>query len=201
MEPTTRTNYIFVDYENVQDVDLDLIAGKPVKVFLIIGSRQKSLPYALAKQIHKYHDQVELIESEGASQNALDLVLAYYVGVYAKADPKGYFHVLSRDKDYNALIKHLRTNEIRACRDEVFAKVSALVVMSQLSLAERVEWVVERLIKNQASRPKSKKSLMTNIHAICRKELSEEEVEKILNRMVALKRIQINAQGVVTFQI
>jgi hypothetical protein len=201
MESTARTNYIFVDYENVQDLDLDLIAGKPVKVFFIVGQRQKSLPTILSKQIHKYHDQVGWIESEGASRNALDLVLAYRVGVQAKADPEGYFHVLSKDKDYDALIKHLRAQDLRACRDEVFSKVSALVELSKMTLAEKVEWVIERMAKNQASRPKTKKTLMANIHAICRKELSAEEVEKILNRLVALKKVEIDAEGSVNYRI
>lgn len=58
-DATIRTNYIFVDYENVQAVDFDLIVGKPVKVFLVVGLRRKSLPSALARQIHRYHDQVE----------------------------------------------------------------------------------------------------------------------------------------------
>ena len=53
-----RMNYIFVDYENVQEVDLDLIVGKAVKVFLVVGQRRKTLPSLLARQIHQYHDQV-----------------------------------------------------------------------------------------------------------------------------------------------
>jgi hypothetical protein len=39
-----RTNYIFVDFENVQDYDLDRIAHKPIKVTLVLGRRHKSLP-------------------------------------------------------------------------------------------------------------------------------------------------------------
>src|SRR5512147_833591 len=101
-----RMNYIFVDYENVQELDLELIAGKAVKVFLVVGQRRKTLPSVLARNILLFHDQVTWIESEGASPNALDLVLAYNVGLQAKVDPKGYFHILAKDKDYDALIKH-----------------------------------------------------------------------------------------------
>jgi hypothetical protein len=78
-DAATRMNYIFVDYENVQDVDLDLIVGKAVKVFLVVGQRRKTLPSLLARQIHQYHDQVTWIESEGATNNALDLVLAFTI--------------------------------------------------------------------------------------------------------------------------
>jgi hypothetical protein len=43
-EAATRINYIFVDYENVQEVDLDLIVGKAVKVFLVFGQRKRVTP-------------------------------------------------------------------------------------------------------------------------------------------------------------
>jgi len=196
-----RTNYIFVDYENVQEVDLDLLAGKPVKVFLVVGHRRKTLPSVLARQIHQYHNQVSWIESEGASNNALDLVLAYQVGLQAKADPKGYFHILAKDKDYDALIKHLRSHDILASRDEEFSKIPVLVAMTRLSLEQRVAWLVERLRKNNASRPTRKKSLLTTIHAFCRKELSEAEVQQILTALVARKLIEITPQGGVTYRI
>lgn len=201
MDKPTRTNYIFVDYENVQELDLDLIAGKAVKVFLIIGQHRKSMGTNLSKQIHKYHDQVEYISSEGAGRNALDLVLSYYVGAQVRADPKGYFHILSKDKDYDALIKHLRANGILACRDEAFANIPALMSMGLLSLNERVKLVAGRFEKNTASRPKRKKTLLTTIHAFCRKELSDGDVQAIMDAMVAGKMIALSEKGEVTYNI
>ena len=200
-DAATRMNYIFVDYENVQEVDLDLIVGKAVKVFLVVGQRRKTLPSLLARQIHQYHDQVTWIESEGATTNALDLVLAYHVGLQAKADPKGYFHILARDQDYDALIKHLRANSILASRDDEFARIPALVAMTRLSLEERVKWVVERFQKNKASRPKRKQSLLTTIRALCRKELPDEEVQQIVTAMVGRKLIEVTPQGEVVYHL
>ena len=191
MEAPARTNYIFVDYENVQQLDLDLVAGKAVKVFLVVGAQRKNLPLALSKQILKHHDQVQLIESDGASRNALDLVLAYHVGAAVKADPEGYFHILAKDKDYDALIQHLQADKILASRREVFEKIPALIDMRRLSLGERVDWVMERLKKNQASRPTRRKTLLSNIHAFCRKELTEAEVLKIFDTMVQRKMITV----------
>jgi hypothetical protein len=196
-----RTHYIFVDYENVQELDLDLIAGKAVKVVLVVGQRRKTLPTVLARQMHQYHDQVTWIESEGASPNALDLVLAYHVGAQAKTDPQGHFHILAKDKDYDALIKHLRTNETLASRDDEFSKISTLVTVSRLPLEERVKWVVERFNKNKASRPTRKKSLLTTIHALCRKELSDAEVQQIVAALVAQKLIELTPQGGVTYRL
>lgn len=200
-EAALRMHYIFIDYENIQEVDLDLIAGKAVKVFLVVGQRRKMLPSLLARQMHQFHDQVTWIESEGATKNALDLVLAYHVGLQAKADPKGYFHILARDKDYDALIKHLRANNILASRDDEFARIPALVAMTRLSLEERVKWVVERFQKNKVSRPKRKKSLLTTIGSFCRKELSEEEVQQIVTALIARKLIELTPQGEVAYRL
>ena len=46
-----HTNYIFVDFENVQKTDLDRIANKPIEVTLILEERHKSLPVKLVKLI------------------------------------------------------------------------------------------------------------------------------------------------------
>jgi len=36
----TRQNWVLVDYENVQHIELDLVAGMPVHVILFIGQQQ-----------------------------------------------------------------------------------------------------------------------------------------------------------------
>jgi hypothetical protein len=51
-----RTNYIFIDFENVQEIDLERIANKPVQVTLILGERHKSLPLKLVRLIPKVSD-------------------------------------------------------------------------------------------------------------------------------------------------
>jgi len=200
-DATLRQNYIFVDYENVQDLDLNLIAGKAVKVILIVGTQRKTVPATLARQLHKYKEQVEWVESEGTSPNALDLVLAYQVGLYVKLDPAGYFHVLSRDKDYDPLIAHLRTNKILATRDEELSKVPVLIDPRSLPLNERVEYVRGRLEKNKASRPARKKTLASTVHAICHKQLGQEQVDEILNSLEQRNALKFGPNGTVTYNI
>ncbi|RYD60377.1 MAG: hypothetical protein EOP84_37055, partial [Verrucomicrobiaceae bacterium] len=75
-----RTNYIFIDYENVPHTVLDRIEGKPVKVVLVLGQQQKVLPLPIVKVIQKCSQQVRLVETELNGKNALDFVLACEVG-------------------------------------------------------------------------------------------------------------------------
>ena len=123
----SRTNFIFVDYENVLELDLDRIGGKAVKVALVLGKRQKSLPLALVKVIQKYADQVRLIETELDGKNALDFVLACEVGAEAERNPEGFFHVLSKDKGFDALIKHLQKGKFHAARHSTLAEIRPLM--------------------------------------------------------------------------
>jgi hypothetical protein len=197
-ETRNRTHYIFIDYENIQEFDLDLIAGKPVKVFLVVGSKRKTMPMELTKQLMRFGEQVKWIESEGASRNALDLVLTYHVGQQVKADSNGYFHIISKDKDYDALIKHLRVNKVLANRDEVFAKIPALVDFKKLSLEQRVAIVIDKFKNPKVTRPAKKKTLLSSIRALLRKELSATEDEQVLDAMVKKKVIEISpAQAVI----
>jgi len=201
MDKPNRINYIFVDFENVQDFDLDLIAGKAIKVFLIIGQQRKSLSLDLVKKIHRYHEQVQLIESEGASRNALDLVLAYQVGAQSSTDSNGYYHILAKDKDYDPLIEHLKAKGILASRDEQFARIPALVDVSQLSLEERVERVIESFRKNHKSRPTRKKTLLSTIHALFRKQLTAEAVQQIVGTLLARKVIEFTPKEQVVYHL
>ena len=118
----SRTQHIFVDYENIHEVDLDLVAGKEVIVHLVLGERNNNLPLEMVKRLVKYKEQVHLVEAGKSGKNALDFVLAYRVGVESAAYPEGYYHIVSKDTGFDALILHLRKHNILARRDESFAK-------------------------------------------------------------------------------
>jgi hypothetical protein len=63
---------VFVDFENVHEVDLGLVEGKPVQVTLLIGKNQKKIDLALVQQIRRLAAQVALVEVGASGRNALD---------------------------------------------------------------------------------------------------------------------------------
>jgi hypothetical protein len=78
-----------VDFENVQDHDLDRIAHKPIKVTLVLGRRHKSLPVQLVKLIQRYASQVALVETRLDGKNALDFVIACPLRIPARRPRNG----------------------------------------------------------------------------------------------------------------
>ena len=195
-----RTNYIFVDFENIHEVDLDLIADRPVVVILILGERNKHLPVDLVRKLLRYSAQVRLVETGHSGKNALDLVLAYYIGVQAVADEKGYFHILSRDKGFDALILHLKDNAIFAARHEEFAKIPALQ-REPPSLDERIKMLTAHFADHKTNRPKKDKTLRAYVHAHFGKKLTDAALNATLKALTDRKAIEITAAGAVCYKV
>lgn len=115
---------IFIDCENVPKVDLSLIDGKPAHVTLLLGKNQTKLDVRLVEQIKRLHAQVELVTLEHAGRNALDLTVAYYLGRAIERAPAAAFVIVSKDKDYTALLAHLTAKGIKATRHDTLADVA-----------------------------------------------------------------------------
>lgn len=195
--PMERKNYVFVDYENVQEIDLGLVAGRPVEVFILVGQSRKSVPTDLV--CHACQAQVTWVTSQGATKNALDLVLAFQIGQAALKDPMGCFHILSKDKDYDALIQHLRSLGIHAGRSAEFAQIPPLSDPSKLSLQERIDRAVEHLRRVAGCQPSKRKSLVTALHSVFRKQLPVAQIEDIVVALAAKNLIKLSDQGAVTY--
>jgi len=190
-----RVNYIFVDFENVHETDLDRIAQKPVKVILVLGGQHKNLPVPLVKKILQYAGQVQLVETGRSGKNASDLVLAHYIGEVKKSDPHGYIHILSKDKDFDALIGHYKLNGSLAARHASFSEIPVL-----MNVAERVKLMVSHFEANQTNRPSKQKTLESHMQAVFGKTLTPKEVEATISKLVANKVITLSEKGEVAYQ-
>jgi hypothetical protein len=195
-----RTSYVFVDFENIHEVDLDLVSDRPVVVVIVLGERHRNLPVELVKKLLKYPAQVRLVEAGRSGRNALDFVLAYHVGLEVAANPSGSFHIVSRDTGFDALVLHLNKNHLLAERHESFAKALGSGT-TKPPLQDRVQLVTDRLVKNKKNRPKRKKTLSSQINAYFGKELSATELEEMLKTLVSRNIIEITPAGAVVYKV
>ena len=121
MKPRDRMNHIFVDFENAPTVDIALISDRAAEVTLLIGEKQRRLELALVRQIHEHAAKVNLVEVGASGRNALDLVLAWHLGKTAERCPGDQFFVVSKDKDFDPLITHLRARKLSVERIDAFS--------------------------------------------------------------------------------
>jgi len=119
------TAYVLIDFENVQPKELGAFGGGGYKVMVFVGQGQASIPVGLASALQELGGAGSYIQIEGRGPNALDMHIAYYIGRIAATDPGAVFHVISRDRDYDPLIRHLKVRHIECTRWKSIAEINA----------------------------------------------------------------------------
>ena len=175
-----RTNFVLVDYENVQPKDIGLLHGGPFKVKVFLGPKQSKIPVALAEALQPLGSNVEYVLLETAGNNAVDFHIAYYVGVLSSEDPAAYFHIISRDSGFDPLIKHLKRRKIFAQRSTCIAEMPYFKPALPAAPEAQVEAAVADLRRRKAARPRTKKTLISTLHALFKKELSEQQISHLV---------------------
>jgi hypothetical protein len=97
---------LFVDFENVPKVDLSALPDE-VHVPFFFGASQKTVPKALFDVARRLGERFISIDIEGQGKNALDFHIAFYLGELLKAAPRAECVILSRDKGFDPLVRHL----------------------------------------------------------------------------------------------
>jgi hypothetical protein len=174
-----RTNFIFVDFENVQPKDIGLLKEGPFKVKVFLGPNQSKVPVTLAAALQTLGCNAEYVCLETAGNNAADFHIAYYVGVLSSEEPTGYFHIISKDSGFDPLIKHLRGRKIFARRYTCIADIPYFKPRLKAAAEAQVESAVADLIRRKAAKPRTRESLIRTLHALFKKELSEQQLSEL----------------------
>lgn len=116
MSTNPFTHFVFVDFENVPDFSLELIAGHPIRVTVLVGKNQTKHLTKLKEQLRKLKLKGAVIEVGAAGRNALDIALAYYLGQAVQHNPSAQFCILAKDRGYESLIQHLHAKEVKVAR-------------------------------------------------------------------------------------
>jgi hypothetical protein len=173
---TTRTNFVLVDFENVQPKDIGLLKDGPFKVKVFLGPNQSKIPVALAASLQSLGDSAEYIILETAGNNALDFHIAYYIGALSTVEPSAFFHIISKDSGFDPLLKYLKGKKILAQRSTCIADIPYFKPSLPVAPEAQVDAVVADLVRRKASKPRTQKTLLSTLHALFKKELSEQQL-------------------------
>lgn len=177
-----RINYVLIDFENVSPENLDLLDQEWIRVFLFVGKNQTKLPFSMVKSIQKLGSRAEYVEMSGTGHNALDFHIAFYIGRISATDKDAYFHIVSNDTGFDPLIAHLKSEHVFADRVSSIGDISVLAQANAVSKSpeERIDFAKERLVKPNATRPRTRKTLTSHVATMFLKTLSEEDVDAIV---------------------
>ena len=100
-----RTCYL-IDFENVQPKALGrLLPGAQIKVFL--GQHQTKVMLDLVRALQPFGKDADYIQIQGTGPDAVDFHIAFYIGEIAAKTPDTAFRIISKDKGFDPLVKHL----------------------------------------------------------------------------------------------
>lgn len=97
---------LLVDYENIGKLDLGGIPAG-VRVPFFFGASQRTVPTEFLKAALRLGERFVPIDIEGQGKNALDFHIAFYLGEYLARAPHTTCVILSKDKGFDPLVRHL----------------------------------------------------------------------------------------------
>lgn len=216
-------NHVFVDFENVQEIDPGVIGRKTVRFTLLAGPRNTKLDISVVKELLKHPEAAQLIHLTASGKNALDFALAYYLGRAVVDDPTGRFHIVSKDKGFNPLVEHLQGKEIQAFRHDNFGtldlfrspkaktpaaapartprKAKAKPKASASRLDELAAKALDHLRKATTKPPKSLPKLISHLGTHLGKKITAAEVPSLIENLRSDAYLTINEKGFVSYQL
>jgi hypothetical protein len=192
----TATNYILIDFENVQPGNLELLKQHPFKVLVFVGENQTKLPFALVETMQALGDKGQYIKIAGNGSNALDFHIAFYIGQLASQDETGYYHIISKDQGFDPLIRHLRSQKIKIQRASDLAEIPLLRACNAVSRDEKIELIVNNIRQRGQSKPRKEKTLANTINSLFTKSLGDDEAMGLVRELEKRNFIAINAGNI-----
>lgn len=178
-----KTNYILIDYENVQPATVAVLDQEHVKIVVFVGASQTKITFEIAAALQLMGSRAEYVKICGNGPNALDFHIAFYIGQLAAREPDAYFHVISKDTGFDPLIQYLRSRKVQACRSADVAEIPFVKVASAKSPDEKLTVIVTNLKQRGASKPRTVQTLTGTISSIFQKKLSDEEVSSLMREL------------------
>lgn len=190
---------LFIDYENVQGIDLSEIAGIDCQVDVFTGSTQSKIPIGLVTSAQTLGNRLKWIRIDGSGPNALDFHIAYYLGATIAKSPQDEYFILSKDKGFDPLMKHVAKEKV------ICKRITSISEMMPTRRPKNVDVDFEKVLLNlkkieKTRRPRNETALRQHVKSISGKSGTEEKVRQIVNRLISLKAIVIE-NGRITYGI
>ena len=193
-----KTHYVLIDLENIQPEHMSVLDGQNFKVIVFVGENQSKLSFDLVLAVQNLGENAEYIKIKGNGPNALDFHVAFYIGQLSKENSDGHFHIISKDKGFDPLIKHLESKKILAQRHKDINELPLLKPANatkkepvQVSSpansaikANHVQRIVEFLRSRGNAKPRKLKTLSNSINSLFSKKLAEDELNALIDELV-----------------
>ncbi|HKN84904.1 MAG TPA: PIN domain-containing protein [Pyrinomonadaceae bacterium] len=188
-----RTNFVLIDSENVRPEYIEKLRHEHFRLVVFVGPNLKQLRFPTVSAIQSLGSNGSYVQISSPGRNALDFCIAYYIGKLSAAHPDAYFHIISKDKGFDPLIKHLKDQKV-SCRRS--ASVLEIPLVKSTEKVQRAANFYDKRIKAIKARPTNVMSLQHAILSHFNKVLSAEEVAGVQEALTAAGHVVVNGKKV-----
>jgi hypothetical protein len=161
-----RTNYVLIDFENLQPELLEALNLEHFRVMVFIGANQTKVTIEFASLLQRLGTRAQYLRISGNGRNALDFHIAFYLGEILAKDPTAVFHVIAVDGGYDPLLQHLKERKVFARKYRTVADIPHVRAANSKTLPAKVTFVRESLEDRQVGRPATVKTLESTIEGM-----------------------------------
>jgi hypothetical protein len=101
------TPFFLIDFENVQPKALGRLQPGTARIKVFLGQHQSKLMLELVQALQPFGKDAEYIQITGSGPDAVDFHIAFYIGRLASAHPGASFTIVSKDRGFDPLVRHL----------------------------------------------------------------------------------------------
>ena len=171
-----------IDFENIQNINLEQIEKFDYRIYLFIGESQNKIPFDLVKSAQKLGDKLQWVKIDGNGANALDFHIAYYLGNQIEKDHNNEYIILSKDKGFDPLVSFITKQNVKCKRINSISEIVPLRKSDNNN--EKYIKILENLKKIvKAKRPRKNNTLKQHVKTLFGKTLTDEICNEIIDQL------------------
>jgi len=120
------TNYVLVDFENVQPDSLEALSSGAFRVKVFVGANQAKgrVSFEFSESMQKLGSHAEYVRIARSGPNAVDMHIAYFIGRLVEKEPNAFVYIVSRDTDFDPLVEYLQASGVACKRAKTIAEIA-----------------------------------------------------------------------------
>lgn len=197
--------YLLVDHENLPNVDL-ASAPADVTVMFFFGAAQRTVSKEFMLSALGLGPRFVPIDIGGQGRNALDFHIAFYLGEHLARDPGAECVILSRDKGFDPLVRHLAGRGFRVRRAAALQEAMAPASEARkseggesgASPAQRARAWLEK--HPRPNRPRKRKGLLAALNTLFASKVSTPDLEGIIDGWIR-QGLLVEEKGALSYRI
>jgi hypothetical protein len=211
------TNYVLVDFENVQPDSLAALAGGAFRIKVFVGATQARgrISFEFSNSMQMLGSHAEYVKIARSGPNAVDMHIAYFIGRLVEKEPNPFIYIVSRDTDFDPLVEYLQAAGVACKRVKSIAEIArtlpkprvaaqppknvrAAMPPAKRAHSDKLAPIIKQL-HSLSGKPGTRKKLAQTISNYFRQHggaLADNAIEQLIEDLIRMKYVTQNGTKV-----